>query len=675
MIKKCMIGALVLFLLIIPMALSENPYYLEIQVQDSFLEKPLGDVNVTIDGLTKKTNVNGIVGFDKVENGKYQIELKRKDYKELKKRVTIREATELTFDMEKTSPYLEEEGDNSKKPKVSISGLQNNSIIEKNPLAVDFKAKSSADIKYCRLILQEQGLLGYKSGEKIEESSGRLHAELKNGQYRLKVMCENKFGISYSPEYSIRAEGFTEKKEIVAKQKAKPEPKVSLGVTDAYDEFIKQASQAKKTIGSKDKTAANVLGLFNEIDDYIREAKSLKQKRQDLEKLQIAESDYRSKKNKITRDFNKVKRNTPLSLNVLDKKRIIEPVSKEQTREAVEEYFEARSIDEDVEKLVKRSRELQNGIKTTTDLRQVQIKYASGNKKTFTIITKNFEITTNTSKGFFIELVPEAFASNLQDMTIPFNYELIKEPIIKFNMDSKNSISYYVNSKVDMAVMKEAKSVFLLDPLNPENKITGFSLLGTDIKVGGGNAILIFLALIGVLGSTFIVKRADYSKVRQNFWGLFTAKESNTSQYVQLLHKAMHYLNNNMESKAIELYPQIIKGYKELGEKSKQELKPMIVHLGNLVDAQYIAGLMDRACKEMAEGQFDTGNDLCREIEQCFSELSSETALRLKDKYEFYREMLGLKNQRKNEKARQMYERTLNHGINNMVEDNIFGSE
>ena len=55
--------------------------------------------------------------------------------------------------------------------------------------------------------------------------------------------------------------------------------------------------------------------------------------------------------------------------------------------------------------------------------------------------------------------------------------------------------------------------------------------------------------------------------------------------------------------------------------------------------------------------------------------MPDDMAMKLKEKYEFYRQMLGLKNQRQDEKARMIYERHMKDGISNMVEDKIFGGE
>ncbi|MGM5482102.1 MAG: hypothetical protein ACQESF_01440 [Nanobdellota archaeon] len=677
--KKMFMISLFILILVFPMAICKNSPY-DLVIKAKFSDKDLNDANVTINGITKKTNLYGKAKFKNIDDGNYEVAVEREGYDSVSKNIDVDGPSNFTIELKR------DDVDNKQNSaKLKILNVENDSIVNVNPLSVRFSVDSDVAVSYCRLLIQKSGLSGYRAYEKLDDISlsnkHELTGEISNGRHIVKIMCEGSSGIFYSPKYYLHGEGISNKKvDSSSKKQVSGQDKVTdagSSIDKEFSDFIKKAKNAKKNIKNSGlKETARIFGLIDKINENIKDVEALKIKRRNLENLEVSQSDYNSKKREISKKFNSIKKSTPLSIEIIKNKKIIDPVTKQETEAAVEKYLAVNGKDEaGIGTLTEASRDVQQDISTYGVFRHALVNYAANNSKVFSIIQKENKINKNLSKGFFVESIPEEFASSVEKINFLSHYELFNESFVKFEPMAK--ITYYVRGKVDFSVMTKAKTVFVLPEGNSGNMLTGFSFAG-GLEKAKGSFIVIFLAIIGLVGSTLVVKNVDYGKVKNSFPSLsFGARNiDNNNNFVDLLNNALGYLKENRGAEAVELYPKIIRGFDNLGEKSKNELQPMVSYLSSMVDIQYINKLIDKACRDMAEGQFNTCGDLCKEIEGCYSELPNYFAYRLKDKYEFYKYLLSLKNQRQNEKVRQVYERFYNgHVKEGQVDDRIFGLE
>lgn len=661
---------ILVFALIMPIIFAEEPYFLSIELKDKENGQPLGDANVELNKSIKKTNVNGVAGFHDLHKGTYELEIKRENFETINKEITIEKGDVLELEMEKN---VEE---SSGGIDINVDSPGNNSVITENPLAVEFQAGSSERANNCRLLLQEEGQAGFTVMDKTSEvrNSNTLKGDIRNGRHKIKIMCETEEGNSYSAPLTIEGEGFDKSAERQTENKENSNNSKDEETAPEFDEFLKKAEEAKKQFSKakKNKDIISLLNLKDKVENAISQGEALKEERIALEELQLSESDYIEKKNEVEDKLNKLKRTTPYNLKISYSKRLISPVSQEDTKEVIEKYLDQKDKDytkTEVEEIAKASSERQQEVTIYSELEKAEVEYINEKKSNFSIITKEFSPDVNLSEGHFIEDIPPEFAEDVENLETDFRFEHITGSNIKYDPENE-TITYYTKKDVKKEQMKNSKTIFVTENIPKTNSLTGFSIISDAVLPQGGYTFIIIMAIFGIFGSVFVVG--------VNYKGVIipnkTSKEDNEIEdFVELLKTALNYINNEKDNEAVKLYPHIIKGYKRLGQKSQEELRPMIAHISKISDVQYLHRLINKACRQMAQGQFDIQGDLSKEIEECYSDLSSELASKIQEKYNLYKEMLGLKTQRRNEEVRQVYERNFNGNNSGMVEDNIFG--
>ena len=666
---------------------------LNIIVKDDLLNKPLGDALIELDEHKRKTNTEGLTVFENVKEGSHEIIISRQGYQNHRETIETGETEEINITIKRTENYQRTTStvDSDNLPKIKINNLENNSVIENEDLQVEFSIESKSDIKSCNLLAKEGAQLGYSiKDRKKEPDTGKntLTAKLSNGDFKIKIMCENLFGIAYSKSYSIIGEGFKEAPLVIGKTSSDNQETNSQGkkeqseedegevkksqLTKEIEEIIKKLEKTTLEKDSQEiEQMIELLDYKSSIKKALDELKKLRQRSIDIEKLNIAQKDQNSQRNKIRSEFRKLTENTPTEIKIKENRQFISPLSLEDTQEALERYIRYKNNEEDVSKynnLIEKTRKYQKNVSIYSKISHLEVKKANGNTKEYTLVSKEINSRSN-ENGFYIEIIPENLVNSMQDISFNVRYETISgESAIKFPQE-KEELYYVFEGKIDTATLENAKTIFLLDPNNPSNKVTGF-FISQAISNSGGTFIL-SLIILSILTAGLITFRTSNSIEIPRFRQPKKTNQKKQIEITKLLQEAITLIKNGYESEAAQLYPTIIKEYKKLGQKSKTQLYPMISYISNIAEVQYISSLINSSSERMLQGEYN--QELIDEIDECYYNLHEEFIPKIKEEYDWYKNLVYLKNQRKDEQVNQIIYKKKNENRTEGINDAVFG--
>jgi hypothetical protein len=689
-------------------------YNLQINIVDVDTNENVGDALIEVANLIKKTNVNGYAYFDNIREGSYELIIKRNGYKNIRQNLVVNKDIKTVIQLERDVSL------HNIIPIINIITPKNNTNIENKILGVRFSVNSNVNIKECRLLVSKKGFFGFKLYDSVYNLSGNvertLEANINNGIYNYKISCENDYGVFYSDEYIIKGIGFIEEKEIILNNinsHISNNNDVESNNLEYLKEFddaldkVKKATIYFKNLDEERKTIVNHLKYLELIEKKQKEIESLKEKRIDLENLKVSDSSYNSRNAELLKLLNKELSSLPISLIIKKKDYYVETVSEEMTFNFVSNYFDAKEIDYSnrlLKKHVKNSRLSHENIIIYTKINILEVEFAKLNKEQINFVNKKYVFDDNfNQEGFFVENFDKNTVFLINQITSDTKYELISSnPIIlKFSLDfnhilnnNNNEIElvYFIKKELDFLELENIKSVFINNNDKSTNLITGFSVFDNS----SFNSKFLFYFVLFFILSSFIVgfyyyKNVNYNNLNINnkniikkgkifinksantFNGL-VSNSNNTGSCVQLIEKAIDLIKNNESKEAIKLYPLIIKSYEKLGVKSKNQIKPIIAYLSDLVDLDYLSSKISFALNLVENGQYDSKNDLFMDIDDLYSNLPENSLNKINEKYFYYKKMVELLNLRKREEMRYVkynYENQINKNSYNNLNNNV----
>ena len=675
----------IFFLLILFMSSYAFAAEVDIKVIDEITKNPLEGVKAEIDQKDKKTNEKGIVVFNIVENKTHILTLEKEGYRQTTKEINATSEKNKTIKLKRDDNARARSFDPEDKPIVTIKNLENKTIVENDSLEIEFSVETNLDIKRCVFLSQGWKQHGYTikdSLEKIEEGKHTLSALFgNNGDFIIRIMCENLAGQGYSKGYSIKAKGFS-KDELSINEKNNKEDESDENKKIEKPSIVKEIETIKDILDGSalnsfqrnNEGLIDLLGFKNIKREGKKDLEELKQRRIDLEGLNMGQSDYEEHKREISSEFRKLKSEIPKEIEIIDEHKFLLPVTFEETNQALQTYLSNRRNEEDISQYkntIEQSRRKQDNISIYSTITQVRVHYLDDGKEEFTRVKKEID-GGGISQGFFMEIMPEGIVDSLSDIEFSNKYESIDGlTTIRFSHEHEN-FSYLIKGAKDSTIMGDAKTVYLLEPTKDRNIITGLFISAQEVETNTAFILAIFIVSIMSAGlitykSGFAIQRPLLSNYREE--KITSQKEP---ECALLLKRAIDHIKTGNDIEAIKLYPAILNNYKKLGPKSKKELQPIIAYISDVSELQYLFSLINKACDQMELGTVES--ELVKEIDQCYHSLSESQAKKIQQKYNWYRSLLDLKLQRKDEQVKQIIFREkrgeeLSHG----VDDTLFG--
>lgn len=649
-------------------------------VKNELTQNPVEYAKVELEGDTKETDKEGVVNFTEVGNKTHIVTIDKEGYRQTTKEINVSSIKYKEVELERDEEHaLGKEFDETSWPNVTIENLENNTIVEDESLEVEFSVESDFSLERCTLLVQKKSQYGYTikdTLEEMEEKEGSFSSMLSNGNLFVRVMCENKAGQGYSAAYSITAKGFEEDRSTEDLEESGEEKKEI-----EKPSLVKEIETIKEKLDSSpldsfeesNEELMNLLGFSNIKEKGMDELEEIKQRRIDLEGLNMGESDYTEQKNELWADFRELKGELPKNVEIANDHNFILPVTLEETEEALQIYLENRYNESDVSQyseVVEQSRERQDNISIYSTIEQVEVHLLDNSTKGYTKVTKEMD-DGGISEGFYLEILPERVVDSLNDIEFSTRYNTVDGlTTLRFSPEH-NEYSYLLDGKKNTSLMGDAKTVYLLDPVRDTNTITGLLISATPANPGSTFALA--LLVVSILSAGIITYRSGISLQNIPFNLNKQQKGSEDARCALLLREAIEHIKKGNNMEAIRLYPSILKNFKNLGPKSKKELQPMIAYISGMADLQYLNSLIDKACEQMEQGPVDS--ELVREVEECYHSLDDNLIKEVKQKYEWFKELVDLKMQRKDEQVKQIILRekkgeNLSYG----VDDTLFGA-
>ncbi|MBN2458352.1 PKD domain-containing protein [Candidatus Woesearchaeota archaeon] len=526
---------------------SPPTYGIKLDVVDNSTGNPVGDAEVEIDGIMKKTNVNGRVFFYGLESGRYRISVDREGY----------ERYRLSFDLDSDSGLqlniTPETPDQSLLPEIQILFPVDYTVVDHsdpvNPdLQVEFSLKTDSEVSVCKLLLNEVPFLGYRIADSLENlSSGtyRLSGELSNADYNVKLSCENEFGLVMSDKFKAKGVNYPETAGRAASlqqgsgsqaasdagaaadgdagsadaksadaQEGYEGTLVSAAIKVATERFDKALSElnssadAIRSYTGEKKRLVEFLGFEKEIEDYRSEIRGLREQAASLERLSIPKSEYNQKRTELMRRMSEIEDKIPSGLSILSEESFVQENAAPLPDEGVSDYlsYKGKNLSEkEMSSYLRLAEDVVDTIKINVDIKIVNVVFQSGKTEEYSMIIKLFEVNENRSGLALVESIPKSVAESINDIMFSFSYELINDdPVVGIPMDGNSEVFYLIKQRLSVDELRKARTLILPDPNHPKNRITGMVVFGTQLSWLSGRTLIISLFAMIVLSTSYL---------------------------------------------------------------------------------------------------------------------------------------------------------------------------
>jgi len=565
-------------------------YDIIIEIADNLTGDPVGDANVTIGSIVKKTNVNGRARFDSMSPGRYYMEVSRQGYTGFEEKIETDSDKTFYFNMslipEDEKPY----------PRIELLHPENNTVSTGGTVTFDFIARSNDDMSVCYVLANYIDHSGYKvKGEISEPQPGKQYsvsADMENGEYKWNVQCENGQGAGTAQDYYFTVSGAATVQKT-PQESTVPESVPSTPVPDThdyseFDRISEQSTEFKKVVmqSSPDVRAAyDQLGLAGIIEKNTLSAQKLKSDLRELAGLPISEIDRQKKENEIMSGLGQLKKTTPIKLDVIDSYDYEPDTENQDVSIAVEEYLRWREYNlssSEHKRYIKMVEEAQKSLFVRASLMNVMVTHLDGSSEFFALVSK--EVDIDVPGAIVLELVPKSMAQDMDSLTVSTNFELVNaDPVFRVYTDVTPQYDYHVGKKVLMDQLKSAQTVAVLDLKHPQNQITGFAI-GSET---GGKFMLIFILLGIVLTGNYVIFFRTPEQRKKFAQVVFTKPVSGRQKLVSLVDSALDCLQEGDVS-AFSYYSQIFDLYESAEPDIKTELKPIMVHLAHELEIYHV---------------------------------------------------------------------------------------
>jgi PKD repeat protein len=647
----------------------KETFWLKLAVIDDDKEWPLNDAKVTFGEYDYKTNKYGKLIVDDLVAGSYELLIEKEDYKEYRNIINISGSDE-TFS---ARMHMDK---SHKLPEVEIVYPKANISIFEPELVVRYRVESDYELEFCKLLFNEVDLLGYRvKGSDSEPDTGDINSftlNLRNGDFKFKVLCKNEYLEADSGEYIINVSGLIEPEPI----DLEPEHDESDqeydgpdenpvqenndlggddGASDSGDDSLRSeivelseaVSSGLSMIGSAnndEKLVAEILGLFGKLKEYKRETDELLVRFDSLAGLKIAEDSKKQKYNEIKADMLDLKKEIPVSLYIISRNSYQSDPVLAEVNASCAEYVATRSVElseKEFKKYVEDNLKNQKKIKVFTQLFYVQVEYSDSKRKDFSIVHRRVSTTgDNLSMFSLVENVPKNVAENIQDIEFLGQMNVINpDPVFGIEIRDDMEYSYYMNKKVLLDQLKQSSVVLVEEPMKYVGSITGFAIF--DGLLEGASVYMFYIVLIMlVIGVNLFIYSKVYSKQEMsNYVSWWKEKvndirpRSDDDRYVYLMNKAMDSIRQGRARQSLPLFSKTMKSYSKASPSLRSETGEMLQLIGNEVDTLYIREQVEHVYYQLTQDNISKAMDHQIECENIFLGLPRRYQDRLREEY------------------------------------------
>jgi len=582
-------------------------YSLTIYLFDDIFGTEIGDANVTVNGETRKSNVNGRVQFTELLSQEHEIEIKKSGYNTYIEDYDLQNSTTIDINLSKTKE------EDQPIPVIELLYPADSASLDNGNF--EFRASSDTDMYECLLLINYIDHQGFKIMGTVSEPSGKAYTvqvNLTDGDYKWRVQCENEDGIGKSEDRNFTVTGSPEIVETVEKTAKKPaetqEQPFILPDLGRFDEDLSSIETLSKTIIQSAKPvqeAHNILGFKSLLEQNAKKIQDLKQSLINIAKLEISEIDRTRKKDEVLHDLSQLEATTPIELKIVESENYIQ--DNPEVSDAVSEYLTWKDInlsERQISRLTDRISKVQEEVIVRCDLTVLEAKMIDGSTQYYSIVKK--DVSHNVTGGIFLELIPKTVAADIDELKFSSTYELVnRDPVVRIYVEENSEFTYYANKKIPIERLRQIGSVLVLDTSHPKNRITGFSILDTGQMTGQLFMIFILLSIV-LTGNYFIFFRDQESRARfKSNVSRFISKirpASRDQRLMQLLDAAIDLLNASDYS-AFNYYGEIFDLYKRSSTNLQTELKPIICHLSSEMESYCLNKEIDEAYSMVIRGR------------------------------------------------------------------------
>lgn len=570
----------------------EESLLIDIKVIDAVTRKSLKDANVQLpDGEAHLTNAEGITELW-LELGTNKVYAAKEGYRYTYKTFMINENTTLlTLEITPEDTVFS----------VKIDNPANNATFTTTQFAVEFTT-SGATNATCALYLAESNasFLEQQSTQRVT-SDAKYSFTLSNlplGSYNYMVECT---------QGSIIASTATRLATIAA-QEASVSQVVNEDL-DAEHQLFSGALEAIKTLGEDEQNLLALLGIDSQLRSAKRSAGQLGKDIFDIKYRQdLSEEEKSAEQERMRKDLANLVKDTPISLEVLDSKTIVDYISEEELDtlflehgEALEKEFGKGIID--AKKLIL---EAQQSYTMKTKVYRARVTYADGREATLSVVSKTLSYgSSDENHGAenerLIEVIPKSVASSAKDITVitKGSHVLIDDPVIAF--PTGPSIVYYVEKDLSLSDLTLTRTILMPRIDVKQNGITGYSLFGIieldsiAKKMGLPLGLLLAIVISAYLAYYFgLIDQAKYL--------LYEKGPKTQVHYMRVLLNDVHdNLAANNYDKALIIYKEAKLSYEQLSIPAQNEIYAELCSACTQLDNYYLKQLiynLDAALKQ-----------------------------------------------------------------------------
>ena len=345
------------------------------------------------------------------------------------------------------------------------------------------------------------------------------------------------------------------------------------------DSVAELADEIKNNFKTKEESSKEIyedMKLETDIESAKSELSALRREIEIYKSQELTKEELDKKINSGRLKLSIIKRKIPESTIVTAKFETKKSFSEADIRDLILN-INPTAIELNLEKQIQKSLEAASSSSFNIAVKSynVEILFLDGTRKEYTLIKEGLEGNLEKNENLsIVEVIPKEIAESVQELDIKnINYEVLKDdPIVRFDSETKEII-YVLDKKIDLALVKEIKTI-LLYSYNPVEKnsegITGylvFSKLGefkAYYSLIAGLLILVFLSAY-----LFLIRK---NKIPSNIYGI--------EEKISLAH---NLIAQGKKEKSKEIYSYLSAEYKNLPKKEKREVYLSLANLHNMI--------------------------------------------------------------------------------------------
>jgi hypothetical protein len=608
----------------------EELFEIALKLEDKENGEFIGDALVEAGNSKAKSNINGLAVL-MLPRGNFTAVFSHDSYHSKTIELDVSGAASFTEVMERKNEAQKEV------PKITIDDPDEGILMKRNDLQFQYTVESRTGVKYCKLLVNEQSLLGMRvKGTHDDVQTGQtmvFHANIPNGEYRWRIRCQNSIGMGYSDLYNITVRGTAEVQSGQPSQGTAQQGTAQATATQSVNDVTLELSQADKiladiqagilhldSLAGIDRIAAQKLKLYENLLSKKRSAEEAKRQLSDLGSLSISASDFNSKKAQILAELRSKEILTQFQL--ISKQDIIEPASDEAIELHLREYLLAKNrstTKSEMKKLITEAKRLRDLADIESTYIVVQLTYSSGEKRGISLVDRTISYDEDPGSASIVEFIPKAVAQDISDIRIEQQYELInRDPVISFPSETK-AIHYFVEKKTDIDELAGAKAILLPRPdmVLP----TGHTTRG----VTGTTSFLVAVLCAAVLAAGYFSVYRDTDRRAALLDALkdIIVKIKPAGREGRLKHRliaCMDLLEQGEREKAFAMYPGILEKLHKAPYPLQEQSAPAIKLLSDELELFCLCRHIGEAKERLARGE-TVEQDFAQKIEQAYSAL------------------------------------------------------